>query len=230
MMELRTALTERLGIRHPILQAPMATCAGGEIAAAVAAAGGLGMIGASVNDAAWLGDQHARAGNTHIGVGFITWLMEQQPKLLPLSLEHKPKAVMLSFGDHTPYVDAIKAAGSVLICQVQTLAQALHAAETGADIIVAQGQEASGHGMSSRGTMTLAPAIVDALGADIPVVAAGGIADGRGLAAALMLGCSGVLMGTCFAASRESIWPDSRRRRSWRRRATTRSAPRSSTS
>ncbi len=208
MTEIETALTKRLNIRHPILLAPMGTCSGGELAAAVTQAGGLGLIGGGPADPEWLRTEYARAGNARVGVGFITWLLAQQPETLELALDHKPAAVMLSFGDHTPFVDAIKAAEIPLICQVQTVAQALHAAQTGADVIVAQGQEAGGHGISSRGTIALAPAIVDALGGDIPVVAAGGIADGRGLAAALMLGCGGVLMGTRFAASRESLWSE----------------------
>ena len=109
---------------------------------------------------------------------------------------------MLSFGDASPFAPKIRAAGSKLICQVQTLAQARQAADAGADIIVAQGTEAGGHG-AARGTITLVPEIADALPA-LPVIAAGGIADGRGLAAALMLGAEGVLMGTRFYASQEA--------------------------
>lgn len=181
------------------------------MAAAVAQAGGFGMIGASLNTEETLEHAFVDAGNAPIGVGFITWLLEQQSGLFSVALAHKPKAVMLSFGDHAPYVDAIKAVGSLLICQIQTVAQAIEAAKTGADIIVAQGQEAGGHGMTARSTITLAPAVIDALGPDIPVVAAGGIADGRGLAAALALGCAGVSMGTRFAAAREAYWPESKK-------------------
>ena len=106
---------------------------------------------------------------------------------------------MLSFGDPTPYTGRIKQAGCKIICQVQTLAQAKEAAGAGADIIIAQGRDAGGHSGTTRGTMGLVPAVVDAV-APIPVVAAGGIADGRGLAAALALGAAGVSMGTRFTA------------------------------
>ncbi len=208
MTELQTALTKRLNIRHPVLLAPMAGCAGGAMAAAVTQAGGLGLIGGGYGDAAWVKAEFARAGNTQVGIGFITWSLAEKPELLAQALDHEPAAIMLSFGDHTPFVDAIKRADIPLICQVQTLEQAVHAARTGADVIVAQGQEAGGHGSSARGTMALVPAIADAVGGDIPVAAAGGIADGRGLAAALMLGGSGVLMGTRFCAAQESLWRD----------------------
>ena len=110
---------------------------------------------------------------------------------------------MLSFGDPKPFADRIKRAGALLICQVQSLGLAREAAAAGADILVAQGTESGGHG-ASRGLVTLVPEVVDVLGASIPVVAAGGIADGRGLAAARMLGASGVLMGTRFYATQEA--------------------------
>ena len=165
-------------------------------------AGGLGLIGGGYGDGDWLAHEFAAAGNTRVGCGFITWSLAKQPALLDRALDHAPAAIMLSFGDVSPFAPKIRAAGSKLICQVQTLRQAQDAAAAGADIIVAQGTEAGGHG-AARGTMTLVPEIVDAL-PNVPVVAAGGIADGRGLAAALMLGAEGVLMGTRFYASREA--------------------------
>jgi nitronate monooxygenase len=120
-------------------------------------------------------------------------------------LDARPAAVMLSFGDPSPFTGRIHEAGCKIICQVQTLAQAKQAAAAGADVIIAQGRDAGGHSGVTRGTMGFVPAVVDAVGS-IPVVAAGGIADGRGLAAALTLGASGVSMGTRFTASRESLW------------------------
>ena len=122
-----------------------------------------------------------------------------------MALDARPAAVMLSFGDPTPFTGRIKAAGCKIICQVQTLAQAREAAAAGADIIIAQGRDAGGHSGTTRGTMGLVPAVVDAV-APIPVVTAGGIADGRGLAAALALGAAGISMGTRFTAARESLW------------------------
>jgi nitronate monooxygenase len=115
---------------------------------------------------------------------------------------------MLSFGGPTPFTGRIKDAGCKIIFQVQTLAQAREAAAAGADIIIAQGRDAGGHSGVTRGTMGLVPAVVDAV-APIPVVAAGGIADGRDLAAAFALVAAGVLMGTRFTASRESPWDQS---------------------
>lgn len=118
-------------------------------------------------------------------------------------LERRPVAVMLSFGSSVPFIDRIKRTAAIVICQVQSVALAKEAAAAGADILVAQGTEAGGHG-ATRGLVTLVPEIVDALGGRTPVVAAGGIADGRGLAAALMLGAAGVLIGTRFYASQEA--------------------------
>ena len=153
MSEIATALTKRLNIRQPILLAPMNACAGGKLAASVTEAGGLGLIGGGVADPEWLRTEYSRAGNARVGVGFITWYLAERPETLALALEHEPAAIMLSYGDHMPFVDAIKQSGVPLICQVQTLAQAIHASRTGADVIVAQGQEAGAHGMSARGTI-----------------------------------------------------------------------------
>jgi nitronate monooxygenase len=114
---------------------------------------------------------------------------------------------MLSFGDAAPFLPRIKRAGALAMCQVQGLAQARAVLREGADIIVAQGTEAGGHG-GGRSTLPLVPAVVDLVagtGRNVPVVAAGGITDGRGLAAALMLGADGVLMGTRFFVASESL-------------------------
>jgi nitronate monooxygenase len=217
-MALRTKLTEMLGIRHPVLLAPMGGTAGGALASAVSAAGGFGMIGGG--DWKWVGPdwikrEFAAAGNQRVGCGFITWALAQQPDLLDLALRHNPAALMLSFGDAEPFLPRIKAAGIPAICQVQTVAQARRVLQQGADIIVAQGTEAGGHG-ARRATLPLVPAVVDMVantGRHVPVVAAGGIADGRGLAAALMLGAAGVLMGTRFHAAEESLVPPEAKRR-----------------
>lgn len=204
---LSTRLTERLGIRHPIISAPMAFAAGGELAAAVTHAGGLGLIGGGYGDADWLTREFAAAGNARIGCGFITWSMAKNPALLSQALRHAPVVMMLSFGDPAPFADEIRAAGSLLICQVQTLQHARQAMAARADIIVAQGTEAGGHG-AQRATMTLVPEIADLLQREAPatlLMAAGGIADGRGLAAALALGADGVLMGSRFWAASEAL-------------------------
>jgi nitronate monooxygenase len=137
-----------------------------------------------------------------VGVGFITWSMAKRRRLLDLVLERRPPAVMLSFGEVQPHAQKIKKAGALLICQVQTLEQAKNAAANDADILVAQGTEGGGHGVA-RSTFPFVPAVADAV-PHIPIAAAGGVADGRGLAAALMLGADGVLVGTRFYASQEA--------------------------
>jgi nitronate monooxygenase len=172
---------------------------------AVTAAGGFGMLGGGYGDEQWLARELDLLDQSHsrFGVGFITWSMAKQPKLLDLVLEHKPTAVVLSFGDPLPFVDRIKRSGAIVICQIQSIALAKEAAAAGADVLIAQGTEAGGHGVS-RGLVSLLPEVVDAIGTRIPVLAAGGIADGRGLAAALVLGASGVVMGTRFYATHEA--------------------------
>jgi nitronate monooxygenase len=127
--------------------------------------------------------------------------------LLDLVLAHAPAAVMLSFDSPEPFAKAVKASGAQLICQVQSMARAREAVDSGADIIIAQGGEAGGHA-GSRSTFTLVPEIADYLAKRSPetlLVAAGGIADGRGLAAALMLGAEGILMGSRFLFSSEIL-------------------------
>ena len=202
-MAILSALTTRLGITQPLLLAPMANVAGGRLAAAVSRAGGLGLIGGGYGDLQWLSAELAAAEGATIGVGFINWRLDQVPLVLDLALAARPRAVLLSFGDIAPYVARIHAAGVVLIAQVQSVRQAKAAAAAGADVLVAQGSDAGGHA-GMRGTMALVPAVVDAVG-DLPVVAAGGIADARGIAAALMLGACGVMLGSRFYASREAL-------------------------
>jgi nitronate monooxygenase len=181
------------------------------MAAAVSQAGGLGLLGAGYGDGAWIDREWERAGNARIGCGFITWSLAKRPEVLKHALVHRPTAIMLSFGDPRPFAPAIHQAGAHLICQVQNLAQAREAIEAGADIIVAQGTEAGGHGMSEP-LFTLLLQVVDACPGAV-VVAAGGIADGRGLAASLMLGAQGVLMGTRFYATEEAEGhPEAKRR------------------
>ena len=205
-MALRTRLTERLAIEHPILSAPMAFAAGGQLAAAVTNAGGLGLIGGVYGDGDWLDAQFQAAGNARVGCGFITWNVPDMT-VLGAVLARSPDMLMLSFGDPSPFAPTILDNGTRLACQVQSLRDAKRAADCGATLIVGQGAEAGGHG-ESRATTTLVPEVADWLAVhhpDILIVAAGGIADGRGLAAALMLGADGVLVGSRFWASEEAI-------------------------
>jgi nitronate monooxygenase len=213
-MRLQTRLNERLGIPHPILLAPMAVMSGGILSAAVSNAGGLGIIGGGYGDAEWLEQQFRAAGNARVGCGFITWSMARNPQLLELVLAKRPAAVMLSFGELQPHASRIKALGIPLICQAQGMRYVREAVDAGADIVVAEGCEAGGHS-GYRGTFTLVPEAANYLAKHSPdtiLVAAGGVGDGRGLAAALMLGAEGVLVGTRFIASKESEAPDGFRR------------------
>jgi len=203
---LSTRLTQQLAIKHPIISAPMAFAAGGRLAAAVSTAGGLGLIGGGYGDADWLDAEFRAAGNVPVGCGFITWSLKKQPHLLDRVLSRSPLAIFLSFGDPQPFAARVKDTGARLICQVQTRRDAEHAIDCGADIIVAQGSEAGGHG-ERRATMTLVPEVADLIAVKSPATllcAAGGIADGRGLAAALMLGADGVLVGSRLWASSEA--------------------------
>ena len=205
-MSISTPICDILNIDHPILLAPMAGVSGGALAHAVSAAGGLGLIGGGYGNEGWLKQALQDAGNSRVGIGFITWALAHQPHLLDLALEHDPTALFLSFGELAPFAARIKDAGVILIAQVQSVAQAQRAVAQGADIIVAQGTEAGGHG-GVMATLALVPAVVDVVGV-VPVVAAGGIGDGRGMAASLMLGAQGVLCGTAFYASNEALTHD----------------------
>ena len=173
--------------------------------AAVGEAGGFGILGGGYGDKAWLEQETAKLNKcpAPFGIGFITWSMAKQPELLDIALAAQTAC------DHavvrrsrSRFAPRIKAAGALLICQVQTEDMAQQALEAGADILIAQGTEAGGHG-ASRTTIDIVPAIVDLAAGRVPVVAAGGIADGRGLAAMMMLGATGVLLGTRFYASIE---------------------------
>jgi nitronate monooxygenase len=205
---LATRLTKFFGIEHPILLAPMAGISGGRLAATVTAAGGLGLIGGGYGDLDWLQREFGLAGGAKVGCGFITWSLARNPDLLDMVLAQQPATVMLSFGELRPFADRIRAAGVPLIAQVQTLDHARQALDAGAEILAAQGGEAGGHGMSARSTFTLVPEVVDIVAERSPdtlVLAAGGVADGRGLAAALALGADGALVGTRFWAAPEAL-------------------------
>jgi nitronate monooxygenase len=189
----------------------MALISGGRLARAVSEAGALGLVGGGYGGT--LGgepDLEAElrlAGNGVFGVGFITWALARAPERLDAALAHGPACVFLSFGDPRPFAETIARHGARLICQVQTLRQIDEALEAGAEIIVAQGTEAGGHG-ARRATLPFVPEAADHLARRAPetlLLAAGGIADGRGLAAALMLGADGVVVGTRFWASAEAL-------------------------
>jgi len=205
---LRTRFTDLIGISHPIVSAPMASSANAELVAAVSAARGFGLIGASKSAddparPAWLREQIRQTRSMTgepFGVG-LALNFPQLDELLEVALEERVAAVAISFGDVVPYVDRVHAAETKILTQAQTVSEAKRLAGAGVDVLIAQGVEGGGH-IGEIGIMSLLPAVLDAV--DIPVLAAGGIADGRGLAATLLMGGDGVLMGTRFVASAES--------------------------
>ncbi|MFB6436166.1 NAD(P)H-dependent flavin oxidoreductase [Streptomyces sp. NPDC056411] len=204
-MAFSTAFTEMLGVQHPIALAPMGGSAGGALAAAVSRGGGFGILGGAYGDPEWLAREVPIVAGTEgpWGVGFLTWGIDLAA--VELALSYGPSAVMLSFGDPTPYAEHVRRAGALLFLQVTDLEEAKQAADLGADVIVAQGTESGGHSaVQGRSTLPFVPAVVD-LVAPVPVLAAGGIADGRGLAAALVLGAAGALIGTRFQATTEAL-------------------------
>ncbi|MFD9905738.1 NAD(P)H-dependent flavin oxidoreductase [Streptomyces sp. NPDC059063] len=205
-MALSTELTELVGVRHPIVLAPMGGSAGGALAAAVSQAGGLGLVGGGYGERAWLEPELAivaDATRKPWGVGFLTWGIDA--RAVERALAYRPAAVMLSFGDPGPFAERIRRSDALLIVQVTDLDEARRAVDAGADIIVAQGTESGGHGARhGRSTLPFVPLVVD-LAAPVPVLAAGGIADGRGVAAALALGAAGALIGTRFQATAEAL-------------------------
>lgn len=203
-MALRTAFTEMLALEHPIALAPMGGAAGGALAAAVSNGGGLGLVGGAYGDWAWLERELAIAvegTDKPWGVGFLSW--SAQVSVVERALEYGPHAVMLSFGDPWPLAGPVLDAGVPLIVQVTDLDEAEQALEVGAQVLVAQGSEAGGHG-GRRATLPFVPVVAD-LAAPTPVLAAGGIADGRGLGATLVLGAAGALIGTRFQAASEAL-------------------------
>ena len=200
---LKTPLCDMLGIEVPIILAPMGSCTSAELAAAVSNEGGLGGIGTLTRSTAAIKrdiDVVKSLTNRHYAVNHIPPTLD--PEAWSHTLAARPAVISFALGDPGDMVRQAHDVGSKVMIQVTTVAQAIEAAGRGADVIIAQGGEAGGYG-GNVSTMTLVPQVVDVVGS-IPVVAAGGIYDGRGIAAALMLGASGVNMGTRFIASEEA--------------------------
>ena len=206
---LHTRICSLLGIDFPIINAPMSRTAGAELATAVSKAGAFGMIGSGIDsDPSWIDEQiQAVREKTDrpFGVGFISSASGIE-KVIEAVLDAKVAAVSHSFADPTSFIRQAQGSGVKVFAQVQTMADARKAIEAGADVICAQGSEAGGH-TSHLGTLSFVRAVVKIAG-EIPVVAAGGIADGPGLAAALMLGAEGAWIGTRFVASQEWAGPE----------------------
>ena len=197
-------ITGRIPIRYPIFQAPMGRTAPPELAAAVTNAGGLGMLGTSWDAPAIMREKIRATRALTDGPFAVNLAMPwDQHERLEIALEEGVKVVSLFWGDPAPYIGKAKDGGAVVLHTVATPEEARRAADLGADFIVAQGVESGGHVWSTVSTMVLVPLICDAV-PDVPVIAAGGIADARGVRAALALGAQGVWLGTRFLATAES--------------------------
>lgn len=208
-----TPLTDKLGVAHPVISAAMGGATVPEFAAAVSNGGGFGQVTLTGLTATIAADRVRRtleltgrpfAANVILDI----WKGHE----IDAALEAGAPAIFLFWGDPAPHGERIHASGAMLIVQVGSVDEAVAAAQAGADVIVAQGFEAGGHVRGTTPLVSLVPLVVEAV-APIPVVAAGGLVDGRGLAAALALGADGVLMGTRFLAAEEAfVHPEYRRR------------------
>lgn len=200
---MKTEVTKLLGIEYPIIQGGMAWVAEYHLAAAVSEAGGLGLIGAASAPGEWVREQIREAKKlTDKPFGVNIMLMSPAAdEVAKVVVEEGVKVVTTGAGSPEKYMKMWKEAGIKVIPVVASVALAKRMERCGADALVAEGCEAGGH-IGESTTMTLVPQIVDAV--NIPVIAAGGIADGRGIAAAFMLGARGVQMGTCFVVTEES--------------------------
>jgi nitronate monooxygenase len=203
---MRTELTERLGLRHPIVQAPMGGVAGPALAKAVSAAGALGMLTAGPRSSAEdLRRDAVATRGSRVGIGMLAWRLAEHPEILDAALEAEPIAIGISAGDVAPYAERVLDIGAGLLVQVSSAEAARRAADAGADFVVAQGTDAGGH-TGSVGTLPLLEAVLAAV--EVPVLAAGGIATGRGLAGVVAMGAAGAWIGTRFAATREALGSD----------------------
>jgi enoyl-[acyl-carrier protein] reductase II len=210
---LRTPVCDVLGIEIPVIQAAIWPATAPELVATVSEAGGLGSIGSVFEPAEHVERQIARVReitSKPFAVNHVVPLLDEEA--FEITLRAEPAVISLALGDPGGLVERAHAAGAKVIHQVHTVGQARRVAELGVDAIIAQGSEAGGQGMSlGVSAMALIPQVVDAVD-PVPVLAAGGVADGRGLAAALVLGAQGANVGTRFLASEEASADDSWKR------------------
>lgn len=205
---LSTWLTGKLGLQIPIVGAPMGGRAGGRLAGEVSRVGGIGMLGAArYATPDWVAAESAIARDLggKLGIGLMTWALDDDDTLFGAALEQRPELLSLSFGDPAPYVDRAHQAGALVCSQVNTIEDLRVVESAGVDLIVAQGHEAGGH-TGHIATLPLLQEILEST--DLPVVAAGGIANGRGLAAVLAAGAVGGWVGTALLASPETTGAD----------------------
>jgi nitronate monooxygenase len=199
----KTWLTDRFGIEVPVISAPMAGVSGGRLAAAVSTAGALGMVGIGYETPEQVSAEAATAAASGrpVGIGLIAWVAERNPALVDAAIAARPALLSMSFGGYEARVADARAAGIVVTTQAGSVDDARRAVDAGVDFVVARGSEGGGHGRGDVATLPLLQAVLDAV--DLPVVAAGGIATARGLAAVLAAGAAGAWVGTAFLACRE---------------------------
>ncbi|MEU6997223.1 nitronate monooxygenase [Nonomuraea sp. NPDC046570] len=205
---MRTWLTDRFGLDVPVVGAPMAGVGAGRLAAAVSAAGGLGMVGVgAAASGEWVTEQAeiAGAGGRPYGVGLMAWVLAGKPAQIEAVIEARPSLVSVSFGPYLEHVERLRAAGITVATQVGTTDEARAAEQAGVDVVVARGAEAGGHGRDDVATLPLLQSVLDAV--RTPVLAAGGIATARGLAAVLAAGAAGAWVGTAFMGCAETETP-----------------------
>ncbi|OBK39929.1 2-nitropropane dioxygenase [Mycobacterium sp. 1245111.1] len=207
---LATPWSRAMGLRVPIVNAPMGGVAGGRLAAGVSAAGGLGMVG--MGTAGSTSALHAELPHVAgtFGIGLVDWVMRKEAGLFEAALAAQPKLISVSFGTDLSWVDRVHDAGIVAATQVYNGEEARRAQDAGIDLVVARGSEGGGHGEATIGTLPLLDAVLDAV--SVPVLAAGGIASPRSLAAVLAAGASGAWLGTCLSASVEALTSDAGRK------------------
>ncbi|MDT5354201.1 MAG: nitronate monooxygenase, partial [Mycobacterium sp.] len=199
-----------MGLRVPIVNAPMGGVAGGLLAAAVTAAGGLGMVG--MGTAGSTPSLHAEMPHVTgaFGIGLVDWVIRKEPGLFDAALAARPVLISVSFGTDLSWVSRVHDAGIATATQVYNRVEARRAEDAGVDLLVARGSEGGGHGEATIGTLPLLDAVLDVV--SVPVLAAGGIASERSLAAVLAAGASGAWLGTCLSASVEALTTDAGRR------------------
>jgi nitronate monooxygenase len=207
---LSTSWSRDFGLRVPILNAPMGGVAGGRLAAAVTAAGGLGMVGMGSDGSRELLKTQLRHVRGRFGIGLVDWVMRSQAGLLEDALAARPALLSVSFGTDWSWVENARDAGIPTVTQVYDAIGARRAVDAGVDVLVARGSEGGGHGEVKLGTLPVLDAVLDAVA--VPVLAGGGIASPRSLAAVLAAGASGAWVGTRLAACPEALTGDSSRR------------------
>jgi nitronate monooxygenase len=202
---MKTWLTDRFGIDVPLIGAPMFGVGAGRLATAISAAGALGVVGVGrTSTAQWLAAECAvcETADRPYGVGLMAWALDLDDSTFPVVLEHAPALVSVSFGDYPKYIAALHDVGSVVATQAGTLAEAKAAEQAGVDIVVARGAEGGGHGRNEVSTLVLLQEILDTV--SLPVLAAGGVAGPRGLAAVIAAGAAGAWSGSAFLTTTEA--------------------------